>query len=156
MPAIGDRSPASSTANAPRAAVRADGGREESGVAAATGSQPSEVVLDESKIAAAIGSGREPAPAATRLDESAVATAISGRLARPAAAPGPTGRPCEARSTRGASAGPGDPACFRACPRKRAERVSRSSFPRSPAVPSAEPGPWHEGGRLAAAALSFA
>jgi hypothetical protein len=57
-------------------AVRADGGPEETGVAASVGSQPPGVAADESRIAAAIGSGRKPAPAETRLDESRIAAAI--------------------------------------------------------------------------------
>ena len=78
MLAIGDSSPTSSTANPPQVAQRADGGPEESGVAAAIGLQPTVAAPDESKIAAALGSGREPASVATGPDESAVATAISG------------------------------------------------------------------------------
>ena len=49
-------------------------------------------VRNESRIAAAIGSGREPAPTATRPDESAVAAAISSGAVssgRPESAPLP-------------------------------------------------------------------
>jgi hypothetical protein len=80
--AIGDSPSITSTADRSQPAVRADGGPEETGVAAAIASQPAVAAPDESKIAAAIGSGREAASASTRPDESAVATAIgSGREA---------------------------------------------------------------------------
>ena len=59
-------------------AQRADGGPDESSVAAAVGSQPTTVGPEESGIAAAIGSGREPSPVPIRPDESSVAAAISG------------------------------------------------------------------------------
>jgi hypothetical protein len=56
---------------------RADGGPDESSIAASVASQPAVVAPDESKVAAAIGSGLEPSPA--RPDESTVAASISGR-----------------------------------------------------------------------------
>lgn len=77
--AIGGGSSTGSIADRPQSAERSDGGPEETGVAAAIGSQPTAAAPDESKIAAAIGFGREPATTATRADESAVAAAISRR-----------------------------------------------------------------------------
>jgi hypothetical protein len=77
----GDTSVGSATqASAPRSTggTRSDGGPEETAVAAAIALQPAVAAPDESKIAAAIGRGREPGPTATRPDESAVAAAISG------------------------------------------------------------------------------
>jgi hypothetical protein len=76
--AIGSSSSSSSTVQAPRTAVRADGGPEESGVAAAISPRPT-LAADESRIAAAIGSGRVVVPTAPAPDESAVAAAVSGR-----------------------------------------------------------------------------
>jgi hypothetical protein len=60
-------------------AQRADGGPEESNLAAAVGSRPTAAGPNESKIAAAIGSGPEPSPVPVRPDENGVAAAISGR-----------------------------------------------------------------------------
>jgi hypothetical protein len=48
-------------------------------VAAAVGTQPTVSGPDESDIAAAIGSGHEASTMTGRPDESAVASAISGR-----------------------------------------------------------------------------
>jgi hypothetical protein len=59
--------------------ARSDGGPEESAVAAAVGTQPTVSGPDESDIAAAIGSGHEASTMTGRPDESAVASAISGR-----------------------------------------------------------------------------
>jgi hypothetical protein len=67
-----------SVANQPSAAVRSDGGPEESSVAAAIAPKPSVAAPDESKIAAAVGSARQSDPAPTPHDESDVAVAISG------------------------------------------------------------------------------
>lgn len=77
--AIGQDPSTTSTVDRHQAAVRADGGPEETGVAAAIAEQPTVAGPDESKIAAAIGSGSESALVAPRPDESAVAAAISGR-----------------------------------------------------------------------------
>jgi hypothetical protein len=71
----------STVADQPQSALRADGGPEETAVAAAVGSSPSVAPPDESKIAATLGRA-EPATRSTpssRPDESAVAAAISGR-----------------------------------------------------------------------------
>ena len=76
---LGQNSSTTSTAGRHQAAVRADSGPEETGVAAAIAVQPIVARPDESKIAAAIGSGRESVPVAPRPDESAVAAGISGR-----------------------------------------------------------------------------
>ena len=76
---LGQNSSTTSTAGQHQAAVRADGGPEETGVAAAIAGQPTVGGPDESKIASAIGSGSESVPVAHRPDESAVAAAISGR-----------------------------------------------------------------------------
>jgi hypothetical protein len=59
-------------------AQRADGGPEESNVAAAVGTEPTVASPDESKIAAAIGSNRASSSAQSGPDESKVAAAISG------------------------------------------------------------------------------
>jgi hypothetical protein len=75
--ALGQDSSTTSTVDGRQAAVRADGGPEETGVAAAIAGQPSVVRPDESETAAAIASGRESVP--IRPDESAVAAAIAGR-----------------------------------------------------------------------------
>jgi hypothetical protein len=61
----------------PAAAIRTDGGPEESAVAAGLGSRPIPVRPDESKIAAAIGSTDAPTTTGGP-DESNVASAISG------------------------------------------------------------------------------
>lgn len=75
-----DQNPSTtSTVDRHQAAIRADGGPEETGVAAAIAEQAIVAAPDESEIASAIGSGRESAPSARRPDESAVAAAISGR-----------------------------------------------------------------------------
>jgi hypothetical protein len=58
---------------------RADGGPEETGVAAGIAAEPIPVRPDESTTAAAIGSARDGAPIAHAPDESAVAAAIAGR-----------------------------------------------------------------------------
>lgn len=58
--AIANHASTSSAVDTPQSALRADGGP------------------DESNVAAAVGSGRAPAPAASRPDESNVAAAISG------------------------------------------------------------------------------
>src|SRR5919106_2976280 len=63
--ALAGNSPTSSTAETPQAALRVDGGPEESSLAAAIGSQPSAAGPDESNIAVAIGSGREAPSAAS-------------------------------------------------------------------------------------------
>ena len=63
----------------PASVARSDAGPEESAVAAAVGTQPTASAPDESNIAAAIVSGHEPWTASGRPDESAVASAISGR-----------------------------------------------------------------------------
>jgi hypothetical protein len=64
--AIADHPSTSSVADLPQQVMRADGGPQESSVAAAIGSQPPVIRPDESRIAAAIGSAREPAPAPAR------------------------------------------------------------------------------------------
>jgi hypothetical protein len=76
--AIGHDTSTTSTVDKPEAAIRADGGPEETGVAAAVAGQPTVAGPDESRIASAIGSGRESAPTVPRPDESAVAAAVSG------------------------------------------------------------------------------
>jgi hypothetical protein len=76
--AIGSNPSTNATVQAPRAAVRATGGPEESGVAAAISPRPT-LAADQSQIAEAFGSGRVVAPAAPAPDESAVAAAVSGR-----------------------------------------------------------------------------
>jgi hypothetical protein len=71
---------AASPANAPSTiTIRSDGGPEESAVAATL--EPKQTVsgADESRIAAAVGSGESRSTAAPRPDESTVASAISGR-----------------------------------------------------------------------------
>jgi hypothetical protein len=70
----GDESTSSVTGQ-PAPAARAVSGPDESAVAAAAGLQPS--VLDESRIAAAIGSTTEGSATSPRPDESAVAGAIA-------------------------------------------------------------------------------
>ena len=71
---------AASPANAPSAsAIRSDGGPEESAVAATLGPQQTVSGADESRIAAAVGSGEIRSTAASGPDESTVANAISGR-----------------------------------------------------------------------------
>jgi hypothetical protein len=71
---------AASPANAPSAiAIRSDGGPEESAVAATLGPKQTVSGADESRIAAAVGSGEFRSTAAPRPDESTVASAISGR-----------------------------------------------------------------------------
>ena len=71
---------AASPANAPSAsAIRSDGGPEESAVAATLGPQQTVSGADESRIAAAVGSGEFRSTAASGPDESTVASAISGR-----------------------------------------------------------------------------
>jgi hypothetical protein len=67
------------SAPSPAGVARSDGGPEESVVAAAVGTQPTVSGPDESDIAAAIGSGHEASTMTGRPDESAVASAISGR-----------------------------------------------------------------------------
>ena len=69
---------AASPANAP-SAIRSDGGPEESAVAATLGPQQTVSGADESRIAAAVGSGEFRSTAASGPDESTVASAISGR-----------------------------------------------------------------------------
>ena len=69
---------ATSPANAP-SAIRSDGGPEESAVAATLGPQQTVSGADESRIAAAVGSGEFRSTAASGPDESTVASAISGR-----------------------------------------------------------------------------
>ena len=71
---------AASPTNAPSAsAIRSDGGPEESAVAATLGPQQTVSGADESRIAAAVGSGEFRSTAASGPDESTVASAISGR-----------------------------------------------------------------------------
>jgi hypothetical protein len=71
---------AASPANAPSAsAIRSDGGPEESAVAATLGPQQTVSGADESRIAAAVGSGQFRSTVASGPDESTVASAISGR-----------------------------------------------------------------------------
>ena len=91
--AIADDQSTSSVFERPEQAVRADGGPEETAVAArigaalrggsamrvTAGSQPAVARPDESAIAAAIGSPRAAAPTPLRPDESTVAASISGR-----------------------------------------------------------------------------
>lgn len=77
--AAGDSASTDSVGDRPVSAVRADGGLEESAVAATIGSQPSVGRPDESGIAAAIGSSSKASLVPSRPDESAVAAAISGR-----------------------------------------------------------------------------
>jgi hypothetical protein len=74
---LGGNSSTSSISERAQPAVRADGGPEETGVAAAIGSQPTLAAPNESKIAAAVGSGRKPTSNQAPPDESAVAAAIS-------------------------------------------------------------------------------
>lgn len=69
---------AASPAAAP-SAIRSDGGPEESAVAATLGPQQTVSGADESRIAAAVGSGEFRSTAASGPDESTVASAISGR-----------------------------------------------------------------------------
>ena len=69
---------AASPAAAP-SAIRSDGGPEESAVAATLGPQQTVSGADESRIAAAVGSGEFRPTAASGPDESTVASAISGR-----------------------------------------------------------------------------
>ncbi len=69
---------AASPANA-ASAIRSDGGPEESAVAATLGPQQTVSGADESRIAAAVGSGEFRSTAASGPDESTVASAISGR-----------------------------------------------------------------------------
>ena len=71
----------STTASAPvaqssHAAVRSDGGPDESAVAARVGSRPI-AGPDESRVAASISSASEPSAAAGRPDESKIATYIA-------------------------------------------------------------------------------
>jgi hypothetical protein len=71
---------AASPANAPSAsAIRSDGGPEESALAATLGPKQTVSGADESRIAAAVGSGEFWSSAAPGPDESTVASAISGR-----------------------------------------------------------------------------
>jgi hypothetical protein len=70
----GTRASSSGVAS-PQAAVRSDGGPDESTVASSVGSRPS-AVPDESAIAASIGSASTPN--AGGPDESTVAASISG------------------------------------------------------------------------------
>jgi hypothetical protein len=71
---------AASPANAPSAsAIRSDGGPEESAVAATLGPKQTVSGADESRIAAAVGSGEFRSTPAPGPDESTVARAISGR-----------------------------------------------------------------------------
>jgi hypothetical protein len=67
------------TADRTHSTERADGGPEETGVAAAIAAEPIPARPDESTTAAAIGSARHSAPIAHAPDESAVAAAIAGR-----------------------------------------------------------------------------
>jgi hypothetical protein len=79
--ALGDSQSTSTVSDQPVSAVRPDGGPEESTVAASVGSR-SVPRPDESRVAAAIGAAPEPTPpaaTASRPDESAVASGISGR-----------------------------------------------------------------------------
>jgi hypothetical protein len=78
--AINDAPSPTATSDVSQAAVRSDGGPDESGIAATVGSQPTAVAPDESNVAAAISAERAEAPAATpvRPDESGVAASISG------------------------------------------------------------------------------
>ena len=74
--AIGTNSTSSSAGYARVAAVRSDGGPEESGVAAAVSPRPSVAAsTDESRIAAAIS----PRPTVAATDESRIAAAIGLR-----------------------------------------------------------------------------
>jgi hypothetical protein len=77
--ALAANSSTSVTERGPVPALRGDNGPEESGVAAAIGPRPTESLVSESRIAAAIGSSEDSGPAAAGPDESAVAAAISGR-----------------------------------------------------------------------------
>lgn len=75
----GGASTASSRVASPQAAVRSDGGPDESAVAASVGAQPSSVPR-KAAIAASIRQGAGPyQPASDRPDESTVAASISGR-----------------------------------------------------------------------------
>ncbi|MEA2274785.1 MAG: hypothetical protein QOI98_3493 [Solirubrobacteraceae bacterium] len=77
--ALGGREPSHHAAGArvqPQAALRTDGGPEESGVAAAVGARPA-AGPDESRIAAAISGGARPASSGP--DESRIAAAIAAR-----------------------------------------------------------------------------
>ena len=60
-------------------ATRSDGGPEESAVAATLAPKQTVSGADESRIAAAVGSGERRSTAAPGPDESTVASAISGR-----------------------------------------------------------------------------
>jgi hypothetical protein len=60
-------------------ASRSDGGPEESAVAATLGPRQTASAADESRIAAAVGSGELQPTVPTGPDESTVASAISGR-----------------------------------------------------------------------------
>lgn len=75
--AIGQDSSSTSPLDRHQAAIRADGGPEESGVAATVAGQSAVAAPDESKIAAAIGSDGGSTSTAPRHDESDVAAAIS-------------------------------------------------------------------------------
>jgi hypothetical protein len=70
-----DGGSADTSAQGVQHAARADGGPEESAVAASIGARPIQRP-DESATAAAVGSGREPAPTVDRPDESRVAASI--------------------------------------------------------------------------------
>jgi hypothetical protein len=154
MLAVGDGSPTSSTATrrrrpcAPRATARKAAWRPRPDRSRAWAAR------NESEIAAPIGRAanrlwRPPGPTRVRWPPRFRPLAI------PPAAPGPTGRPCEAPSTEGCFGRAVRPGLRSGLPEQCAERVSRSCFRGSPAVPSAGPGhPSMEGGRLAAAALS--
>ena len=67
------------SAPSPAGVARSDGGPKESAVAAAVGTQPTVSAPNESNIAAAIVSGHDASTATGRPEESAVASAISGR-----------------------------------------------------------------------------
>jgi hypothetical protein len=72
-------STASSRTAAPQAAIRSDGGPNESAVAASVGIRASQSP-DEAAVAAVVGRGAGPyQPASDRPDESAVAASIAGR-----------------------------------------------------------------------------
>jgi hypothetical protein len=80
--AIGDDSTSSSDATSLPAGspvARADGGPEETGVAAAIAPKPAVTAPDESNVAAAVGAGRDSQSGPSRPDESVVANAISGQ-----------------------------------------------------------------------------
>ena len=84
--AIGQGQSTNSTVDQHQAAIRADGGPEETGVAAAVAGQSMVAGPDESKIASAIGSGGGSVPIAarpTRVPSPKRSRAASDRAARP-------------------------------------------------------------------------